>query len=250
MTDENLIQAEEIDETTKKSRLTELLEFVRDVGIILLVVIFIRTYFVSPFQISGHSMEMSYHHQEFILVNKLSYAMLGSWSVWDPSRWDVVVLEPHAGNGKEYYIKRVIGLSGDEVKIQDGEVYLKRKIDLDFIKLNEDYLSSVNRGKTTVGGAPSGNATFLVPEWHYFLMGDNRNGSADSRTCFTSSCNGWSLSPYLKRADVSGKVLLDFGYFSLFQEGRMDFHLGELRWIHAPRWLSTPREWAYPELQK
>lgn len=81
MTDENLIQAEENNETTKKSKLTELLEFVRDVGIILLVVIFIRTYFVSPFQIYGHSMETSYHHQEFILVNKFSYAMVGSWSV-------------------------------------------------------------------------------------------------------------------------------------------------------------------------
>ena len=61
-----------------KTKLQEVLEFFRDLAIILVVVIFVRTFIAAPFQISGSSMEESYHDGEFILVNKFSYARVDS----------------------------------------------------------------------------------------------------------------------------------------------------------------------------
>lgn len=93
-------------------------------------------------------MEASYHDGEFILVNKFSYADFGVAKVGDPVRGDVVILRPHASNGKEYYIKRVIGMPGDTIKFEAGEVFMKKSGSTTFVKLNEDYLSAGNKGKT------------------------------------------------------------------------------------------------------
>ena len=85
----------------------------------------------------------------------------------------MAIIKPHAANGKEYYIKRVIGLPGDTVKFEDGEIYIKTRTSQDFIKLNEDYLSPENKGKTYLP-LDINETEFLVPENEYFLMGDNR----------------------------------------------------------------------------
>lgn len=85
----------------------------------------------------------------------------------------MAIIKPHAANGKEYYIKRVIGLPGDTVKFQDGEVYLQVKDSNNFIKLNEDYLSPDNKGKTYLP-LDINETEFTVPDNEYFLMGDNR----------------------------------------------------------------------------
>jgi hypothetical protein len=70
----------------KHMTLKELVDFVRDVAIILAIVLIVRTYIISPFQINGSSMETSYHTNEYILVNKFSYAMIGDWRVGNPQR--------------------------------------------------------------------------------------------------------------------------------------------------------------------
>ncbi|MDP2103395.1 MAG: signal peptidase I, partial [Candidatus Gracilibacteria bacterium] len=110
---ENEIIADEAhivtDEVQADSRYQEVVAFIRDVIIIVISVLLVRTYLVAPFQISGDSMEANYHDKEFILVNKFSYADFGAFRVSDPVRGDVVILRPHAANGKEYYIKRVVG---------------------------------------------------------------------------------------------------------------------------------------------
>ena len=116
------IQAEERQPVVN---LHELIIFLRDLCIILAVVLIVRTFFVAPFEISGSSMETSYHDKDFILVDKFSYADFGIWHVGDPHRGDVVVLKPHAMNGKEFYIKRVVGLPGDTLRFENGEVYVK-----------------------------------------------------------------------------------------------------------------------------
>ena len=202
--------------SNKQMTLKELIDFIRDVAVILAIVLFVRAYIVSPFQINGSSMETSYHTNEYILVNKFSYAMIGDWKVSDPVRGDVAIIKPHAANGKEYYIKRVIGLPGDTVKFQDGEVYLKTKTASEFVKLNEDYLSPDNKGKTYLP-LDINETEFTVPEDEYFLMGDNRGGSADSRSCFLS-CSIPNSTHFIKRSDMSGKVLISFGYFNLFKD--------------------------------
>lgn len=111
---------------------SEFIKFLRDFVIILLIVFFIRTFIITPFQINGASMEASYHDKEFILVDKFSYldfaqdiwtstdssipaSMASLWQkipihIGDPVRGDVVVIKPHVDKDREHYIKRVIAV--------------------------------------------------------------------------------------------------------------------------------------------
>ncbi|NCP76743.1 signal peptidase I [bacterium] len=161
-------------------------------------------------------------------------------------RGDVVILRPHASNGKEYYIKRVIGLPGDTVKFEEGNVFLKVSGKTNFVKLNEGYLSLANNGKTFLPMDVK-ETEFLVPEGQYFTMGDNRNNSSDSRSCFMS-CSISGSTHFVSRANIVGKLFVDFGYVNIFREGGIRA-TGEWKWTYAPRFLSTPKDWIYPELK-
>ena len=112
------------------STFSEFITFLRDFVIILIIVFFVRTFIITPFQINGQSMESSYHDKEFIIVDKFSYLDFAEdkpettdeniWgsvvSIWqniplhigDPRRGDVVVIKPHVDKTREHYIKRVI----------------------------------------------------------------------------------------------------------------------------------------------
>lgn len=232
-------------------RLSELIAFFRDLAIILVVVMFVREYVASPFRISGNSMEENYHDNEFILVDKFSYADFAVAKVGDPKRGDVVILRPHAANGHEYYIKRVIGVPGDEIEFRDGEVWLKPAGKEEAVKLNETYLSSFNKGRTFLPNDVR-NPKFTVPEGEYFVMGDNRNNSSDSRSCFRS-CTTGEVGHYLKRSDIIGKVFLDLGYFKIFDSFEIvpfQFQISKnVGWVLKPRLFDTPRVWNYEELK-
>lgn len=141
---ENLL-AEEPTEAKEKRPMDEWISFFRDIIIILVVVLFIRSYVAMPFRINGSSMEESYHNDEFIIIDKLSYLSTSAFTLGNPSRGDVVVIKPHANNGKDYYIKRIIGIGGDTVKIENGNVFLKKSGSETFVKLNEGYLSATNK---------------------------------------------------------------------------------------------------------
>ena len=141
-------RTEELSESNKTIR--EVIGFLRDLVIIFIIVIFIRSFIVTPFRINGSSMETSYHDKEYIIVDKFSYLNLpvthgenlqstglwGSFSnnllrnipihIGDPTRGDVVVITPHVDRQKEYYIKRVLGTPGDTIKFEDGEVLIKK----------------------------------------------------------------------------------------------------------------------------
>jgi signal peptidase I len=132
-----------------KETFREFISFFRDLVVILIIVIFIRIFIVTPFRINGSSMEESYHDKEYILVDKFSYLnfpqtfgeMIGSnWidstistvaknipiHIGDPDRGDVVVITPHVDRSREYYIKRVVGLPGDTIRISGGKVFIKK----------------------------------------------------------------------------------------------------------------------------
>lgn len=243
---ENISETEQQTEDTwitelkeeEKSWMRELIEFIRDVVIIFVVVMWIRTFIWAPFQISGSSMEASYHDREFIIVDKLSYV------IWAPTRWDVVIFRPHAQNGKEFYIKRVVWIPGDSIKFSDWDVFVKKSWNDKYIKLNEDYLSPMNKWRTFLPENVK-ETEFVVPDKEYFLMWDNRNNSSDSRHCFMSCSIDWS-SHYIKQSDVLGKVFLDFGYFNIFQDWTL--RIWSLKWVTPPRYLGTPRTWDYTEL--
>lgn len=132
----------------KQSPLHEWTLFLRDICIILVVVLVMRTYLVAPFRISGSSMESNYFNGEFILVDKFSFADFWGKRFNEPKRGDVVVIEPHAENGKQFYIKRIIGLPGETLKIENGRIFIKKTSSETFTEIDERYLSPLNYGKT------------------------------------------------------------------------------------------------------
>lgn len=218
-------------------------------------------------------MENNYHHKEVILVDIFSYlnfsthfdeilandpdvitkTVLGTLKkipihIGDPKRGDVVVIKPHVDEEHAFYLKRVIGLPWETIRIQDGKVAIKQVGKEDFIELKEEYLSITNRWHTYL---PTNivETEFLIPEGTYWVMGDNRLVSADSRWCFLNACFHKNSSHFLKRGDVVGKVFIDFGYFNIFKENEFP-KLGELRWIHTPKFFNISRTAEYPELEE
>lgn len=126
------------------------------------------------FYVRGSSMEPSLHNGQYLIVSKISY-LFG-----EPQRGDIVVfVSPN--NGKEDYIKRIIGLPGERVEIRDGAVWING------YRLEEPYLSSAT---------PYTGVWVLGPD-EYFVLGDNRPNSSDSHT--------WGPLP---RKNIIGKAWL------------------------------------------
>lgn len=182
----------------QRSLLWHLLDVVLNIVIIVGIVAGIRTFLVSPFQVEGDSMLDTLEHKEYIIINKLAYF------IGNPERGDVVVFRPPSDH-KKHYVKRIIGVPGDTVIIRGGEVYLSTPKAETAIELEEPYLSSNNAGHTYAHPPNSGKTEeqrFVVPTGHYFLLGDNRQGSLDSRS-FAVQTGG---SAFVPDEDVKGKV--------------------------------------------
>jgi signal peptidase I len=151
--------------------------FVREIVETLLLTLFIFWIVNSAtgrFRIEGFSMLPSLEEGEYIIINKLSYYLE------EPERGDVIVL--HFPNDRSRdFIKRIIGLPGDQVEVSEGVVKVNG------VPLEEPYINA----------QPSYSGSWTVPDEHYFVMGDNRNNSSDS--------HNWS---YLPRKDIVGKAWL------------------------------------------
>ena len=104
------------------------------------------------------SMQPTLYERDFVLVNKLAYR------IDNPQRGDIIVFYPPLSSETEPYIKRVIGLPGDTVTIANLQVSVNG------VPLSEPYIMA----------EPSYNGTWVVPEKHIFVLGDNRNNSSDS----------------------------------------------------------------------
>src|SRR3989344_1761956 len=102
----------------KHGLLFHLFDVLINIAVIVAIVGGIRTFLVSPFQVEGSSMVDTLEDKQYIIINKLAYL------IGEPERGDVVVFRPPTDHDK-YYVKRVIGLPGDEVIIRDGFVYLR-----------------------------------------------------------------------------------------------------------------------------
>ncbi len=144
-------------------------EIFKIVVISLVIIIPIRYFLIQPFYVKGASMEPSFYDYEYLIINELDYRLN------DPERGEVVVFR-YPRHPQEYFIKRIIGLPGEAIEIRAGEVYLYNEEYLQGLRLQEDYLSvntktySLNEERVNLG----------VDE--YFVLGDNRTASKDSRS--------------------------------------------------------------------
>ena len=143
-------------------------------------------------EVEGASMENTLHNGDNLIVDKLSYRF------HDPERFDIIVF-PFQFQDNTYYIKRIIGLPGETVQIMDdGSIYINGE------KLEENYGMEVIKPET-IGRAAE---PIELGNDEYFVMGDNRNNSSDSRTDMVGN---------IKRENIIGKAWLriwpvsDFG---------------------------------------
>ncbi|PJC36541.1 signal peptidase I [Candidatus Peregrinibacteria bacterium CG_4_9_14_0_2_um_filter_53_11] len=187
-----------------------------NIVIIVILVGVIRTFLLSPFQVFGPSMcdtlntidgECKSGFGEYLIVNKALYREVGEWRIGDPERGDIVVFRP-PHNTKDFYIKRVIGLPGEKIKIQNGKVFIFNEEHQSGWQIPEPYLNEHNKDKTYLIPAQR-SETFEVPAGEYFVMGDNRDKSTDSRSCFHGSsadaCEDRS-DHFLERSSIEGKA--------------------------------------------
>lgn len=184
----------------KDSLWYHILDVALNIVIIVAIVVGVRTFLVSPFQVEGTSMLDTLEHREYIVINKFVYF------IGKPQRGDVVVFRP-PHDRKNYYVKRIIGLPGDEVIIRGGYVYLRKGGEGEEAQLPEDYLNERNKGHTFRHPPSTGNTAeirYTVPEGRYFLLGDNRQGSQDSRSFAAEA--GSAKEAYVKESDIKGKV--------------------------------------------
>jgi signal peptidase I len=144
---------------------------------------------------------------EYIIVNKLIYKDFFGWSITKPKRGDIIVFHPpHTKD--QFYIKRIIGEPGDTVKLIDGKVYIFNSEHPTGLELKENYLNEENQGNTNPSRT-NRQTSFTVPKDMYFVLGDNREHSIDSRNCFRDdyegSCRGTD-NFFLPRKNIEGKA--------------------------------------------
>lgn len=176
------------------------LDVVLNIVIIVAIVAGIRTFLVSPFQVEGSSMVSTLEDNEYIIINKLAYY------IGKPDRGEMVVFHP-PGEIRKYYVKRVIGLPGDRIILRGGYVHLQKAREEKEHRLDESlYLDKHSVGQTfrhPPGGGDFSEEVYTVPENHYFLLGDNRQGSLDSRSFFAK--DGTHV-PYVSAEAIRGRV--------------------------------------------
>jgi len=154
-------------------------EFVILLAIVLVIFVGLRST-IQTFVVYGPSMEPNFWDEQRLLVNKVVYR------IHEPERGDVIVFHP-SNRLRDNYIKRIIGLPGESVKIENGAVYIS-KADGSVLILEEPYTKEAS--KQPFYG-------YEIPENEYFVLGDNRNNTNDSR-------NGWTAA----RESIIGKAWL------------------------------------------
>ncbi len=134
-------------------------ELLETLGGAMLLSVFIMVIIARAFTVEGLSMQPTLYNGERVLVDKISYRFM------QPARGEIIVFK-YPTDPKQHFIKRIVAVSGDTVEVIDGKVFVNNQ------EVVEDFISDPAR---------YGFSRQIVPAEHYFVLGDNRNNSEDSR---------------------------------------------------------------------
>lgn len=177
-----------------------LTEIVRFSIIAILIVIPIRMFVAQPFIVSGASMDNTFHSGEYLIVDQVSYYFE------KPSRGDVIVFR-YPKDPSKFFIKRVIGIPGDSLSIENTVVTITNEENSEGFVLDEPYVKSMQ---------PATAFTETLGEREYFVMGDNRDQSSDSRS--------WGV---LQEERIVGRALV-----RLFPPSELDYLPGSTSYLY------------------
>ncbi|HRY30990.1 MAG TPA: signal peptidase I [Candidatus Paceibacterota bacterium] len=153
------------DDPKIKTKASGIKDFISFIVITAIVVLPIRIFVAQPFVVSGSSMSPTFENGEYLIVDQLSY------NFSEPARGDVIIFR-YPINPEKFFIKRIIGLPGDTVKIDGNEVLIKNAANPEGISLDQSFV--VFSQETSL--------EITLADDNYFVMGDNRAASLDSRS--------------------------------------------------------------------
>ena len=176
--------------------MSEFLEFIAPIVVAIIIAMILKYVVFANAIVPTGSMLNTIHENDRVIASRLSYKYS------KPERYDIAIFK-YPDNEEQLFVKRVIGLPGETVSIQDGIVYITGE-DGKTHQLEEEYVSEENKDHY--------NGTFVVPENSYFVMGDNRDNSVDSRY--------WVTTNFVSEDKLVGKVL--FRYYPFNTMGKLD----------------------------
>jgi len=152
------------------SKSSEVLAFIWETAKIIIIslaiIVPIRYYLVQPFFVKGASMEENFHDGDYLLIDEISYRLK------PPARGDIIVFR-YPENPSQFFIKRIVGLPGETIEIKNNQVMIYNPDFPEGLILEEDYLSA--------GQQTTGNISEKLDDGEYYVLGDNRLQSSDSR---------------------------------------------------------------------
>lgn len=178
---------EENKEKKKRSPLSYLLEGLVYIALIITCVYIVPNYVVQRTVVSGDSMQDTLQNEESLLVDKISYRFT------DPKRYDIIVFYPKGRDVEEFYVKRIYGLPGETIQIKGDDIYINGS------KIDDPY------AKDSMDSAGIAKEPYTLADDEYFVLGDHRSVSIDSRITPDDPLEGPGP---VKFENIAGKVFL------------------------------------------
>lgn len=158
------------------------LEIAKTLLLAIIIIVPVRIFLFQPFVVKGASMEPNFHARDYLIVNEFGYkdvSLFGDLISVEPrkifARGDIAVFRAPVNNNKDFYIKRIIALPGETVRLTDSQITITNFENPEGFVLDESgYLPE---GRITEGGV-----SLTLSDDEYFVLGDNRNASSDSRS--------------------------------------------------------------------